>query len=372
MSGGCSKKTLDTHYTQKVCHFQNTSEELTEIKTRLDELRETNSVFTSEYVELTESAARLERKAEEELDFYLNTGSILFNYYNIVENNADESIPIPVSNKGILKFFVKPATGDGNGGDRDADDSNGGGPILDRASLLEKYMSMTMDNYIKEFNEQEKELCPNCGSSNRVTITTDSIICCNACNHIEYMLIEHEKPNYKDVARECSYISYKRSNHLNEWVSQVQGKETTDIPEEVYDKILFEIKKERITNMATLTRNKIRNILKKLKLTKYYEHVPHILHKLNGIPIPTFEPELEEKLKKMFDIIQPFFLKHMPKGRKNFLSYAYILFKFIQLLGRDEFLGNFKLLKNREKLHEQDQVWKKICAELDWQFIPSI
>lgn len=155
-------------------------------------------------------------------------------------------------------------------------------------------------------------------------------------------------------------------------ISQIQGKETTDIPEEVYDKILLEIKKQRITNMATLTTEKVRAILKKLKLAKYYEHTPHIIHKLNGLPIPNFEPELEEKLRTMFKIIQPLFLKHMPKGRKNFLSYSYILFKFIQLLGRDEFLPNFNLLKNREKLHQQDQVWKKICEELEWDFIRSI
>ncbi len=155
-------------------------------------------------------------------------------------------------------------------------------------------------------------------------------------------------------------------------ISQIQGKETTDIPEEVYDKILLEIKKQRITNMATLTTKNVRGILKKLKLTKYYEHTPHIIHKLNGLPIPNFEPELEEKLRTMFKIIQPLFLKYAPRNRKNFLSYSYILFKFVQLLGRDEFLPNFSLLKNREKLHQQDMVWKKICNELSWDFIRSI
>jgi hypothetical protein len=29
-------------------------------------------------------------------------------------------------------------------------------------------------------------------------------------------------------------------------------------------------------------------------------------------------------------------------------------------------------LKSREKLHLQDQIWKKICEELNWQFIESI
>jgi hypothetical protein len=30
------------------------------------------------------------------------------------------------------------------------------------------------------------------------------------------------------------------------------------------------------------------------------------------------------------------------------------------------------MLKDKEKRVEQDTIWKKICAELDWEFIPTI
>ena len=109
--------------------------------------------------------------------------------------------------------------------------------------------------------------------------------------------------------------------------------------------ILLEIKKQKITNMADLTYNKLKEILKKLKMNKYYEHSAHILNKLNGLPIPHFEPELEEKLRTMFKMIQSPFLKHAPVKRKNFLSYSYVIHKFLQLLGRDEYLKNFSLNK---------------------------
>jgi hypothetical protein len=155
-------------------------------------------------------------------------------------------------------------------------------------------------------------------------------------------------------------------------LSQIQGKETTEIPEEIYDAILLEIKKQRITNMASLSISKIKDILKKLRFNKYYEHSAHIKHKLNGLPIPHLEPELEEKLRTMFKLVQPVFLKYMPSQRKNFLSYSYSIHKMIQLLGKDEYLPNFPLLKSRDKLHQQDQIWKKICDELGWHFIRSI
>jgi hypothetical protein len=30
------------------------------------------------------------------------------------------------------------------------------------------------------------------------------------------------------------------------------------------------------------------------------------------------------------------------------------------------------MLKDRDKIVEQDAIWKKICKELDWEFIPTI
>ena len=124
--------------------------------------------------------------------------------------------------------------------------------------------------------------------------------------------------------------------------------------------------------MATITSKKLRKILKKLKLNKYYEHVPHIINRLNGVPAPIMDRATEEKLRVMFKEIQGPFMKHCPKWRKNFLSYSYVLHKFVQLLELDNFLPCFTLLKSREKLHQQDMIWKNICKELKWEFIKSL
>jgi hypothetical protein len=195
---------------------------------------------------------------------------------------------------------------------------------------------------------------------------------CKDCYTIDNLIVDNDKPSYKDPPNEITYFSYKRINHLNEWLNQIQGKETTDIPEEIYDKILAEIKKHRITNMADLTFDRVKNILKHLKVHKYYEHIPHIINRLNGLPMPNFSFELEDKLRAMFKQIQTPFLKHSPAKRKNFLSYSYVLHKFLQLLEKDEYLVYFPLLKSRDKLASQDKIWKLICDECGWQFIPSL
>lgn len=115
----------------------------------------------------------------------------------------------------------------------------------------------------------------------------------------------------------------------------------------------------------------MREILKRLRINKYYEHINYIINRINGVPTPQFSPDLEEKLYKMFRDIQAPFLKHCPKDRKNFLSYSYVLYKFFQILGLNEYLKYFPLLKSREKLYVQDQIWKNICIDLNYEFIPS-
>lgn len=108
------------------------------------------------------------------------------------------------------------------------------------------------------------------------------------------------------------------------------------IPEEVMSEVICEIKKRRIQNIAALTEQDIREILKKLNRSKYYEHSAHILSRLNGNPPPTITPEIEEKIRAMFQEIQAPFLLYCPDDRTNFLSYSYILYKFFELLELDE------------------------------------
>eukprot|EP00798_Chlamydomonas_sp_ICE-L_P030950 gene30950-36008_t len=175
-----------------------------------------------------------------------------------------------------------------------------------------------------------------------------------------------------DPPKDAACFAYKRINHLNKWLNQVQGRETTEIPEDVFMNIIMEIKEQKITNMATLTPKRIRAILKKIDSNKYYEHIPHIMHRLNGIPTIHMPPDLEDKVRCMFCAIQIPFLKYQPPKRKNFLSYSYCLHKMMQLLEKDQYLVNFPLLKSREKLYQQDQIWKKICEDVRWDFIPSL
>ena len=83
-------------------------------------------------------------------------------------------------------------------------------------------------------------------------------------------------------------------------------------------------------------------------------------------------PELEETLCNLFMDIQRPYAKFCPDDRVNFLNYYYTVYKLCELLGQTQFLPFFPMLKDREKRIEQDNIWKKICDELEWEFIPTI
>lgn len=254
--------------------------------------------------------------------------------------------------------------------------TNAPAPYQSRQVLLQQYLARTDPSYVSDSHNagdlSDIDQCPECGTE-RVLMHHEAMLVCPACACSDVILVDSHKPSYKDAAREgASYYSYKRINHFNEWLAQFQAKETTDIPDDVYHNIYVELKKERVSNMAKITPAKMKEILKRLKLNKYYEHIPHITNRINGQPAPVMNRETEEKLRSMFKEIQGPFLKHCPPERKNFLSYSYVLHKFCQLLGLDHFLPCFPLLKSREKLHQQDTIWEKICGELQWEFIKSV
>ena len=70
------------------------------------------------------------------------------------------------------------------------------------------------------------------------------MLICHQCGETETVLLDSEKPSYKDPPREISYFAYKRINHFMNGYSI--SKESTDIPDLVYNQILMELKKKEL------------------------------------------------------------------------------------------------------------------------------
>lgn len=213
------------------------------------------------------------------------------------------------------------------------------------------------------------DICAQCQQGEMVPIDSEGILVCNKCSSFIVYFTENEKPSYKEPPKEACFYAYKRINHFREIIAQFQAKETTQIDASIIAAIEHQIRKERIT-LDQFTDVKAKEILKKLGYNKYYEHIPFIKDKL-GIKPPVMSPELEETLCSLFMEIQGPYARFCPDERVNFLNYYYTIYKLCELLGQTQFLSYFPMLKDRDKRIEQDEIWKNICKELKWIFIPT-
>ena len=382
-----ARTTLDSLHRVRVQGILEKESELSDLKSRLSGIEEKEGVVTDEieYDQLQKQKRDVQKEIErredssEILDYFLENGEILYNYYEvqeIIQRDASSSIkraPTKAKPGSVLAALETAAATEGVT-EKPQYSSQNTGEILRRDKLLEQYLQNVHPEHARGANAMEDDTYGECAECEKEMIfsANEAVFTCTDCGYQQFVLVDSDKPSYKDPPREVSYYAYKRINHFNEWLAQFQAKESTEIPQEVYDAICAELKKERILDYRTLARQKVREILKKLKYNKYYEHVPHIINRLNGQHAPVMSREIEEKLRYMFKEIQPSFQKNCPKDRSNFLSYSYVLYKFCELLDLDEYLPSFPLLKNRDKLYIQDKIWELICADLSWQFIRSV
>ena len=220
--------------------------------------------------------------------------------------------------------------------------------------------------------------CDACGGYLLVDATTTERVC-EACGALKTGDVNTSldtshgvAPSEQDHVELETRFCYKRINHFNEWLASLQGRENTDIPAEIVEQVRQEFVKARLNDPDEITQIRTRQILKKIGCAKLYEHSYHICRLLGGKSADLIPRELEAKLKTMFQTIQQPFEQVKPATRKNFLSYSYTLYKFLELLGHDEYLPYLPLLKSPEKLFNQDKIFKGICAILNWQFIPTV
>ena len=253
-----------------------------------------------------------------------------------------------------------------------------------RGEILDDLMLLTDENYVSKRSDSNKEvdrekicLCDEFDERNIICNYTAGTNLCERCGTVLTHFFDSQFTSYKesqdhDVPVDFPYI---RMNHFNELIAQFQAKEQTDIPQNVFEDLQAEFKKERISDFDRLNYKLVKKKLQKLSYTNMYEHIPYIIHKFNGLPPPVLTLEHEQKFRTMFKQIQKPFekCKHLAKkNRKNFLSYSYVFYKFAELLELDDLLRCFRKLKSREKLFAQDKVWRAVCEIMEWEFIPSL
>lgn len=361
--------TLNHKHHKMIKKFKNPDKHTGKVQKRLAEYKQKRNELLADLDSNAETLARLNKEIStleghlsksEENEYFVDVLRIYTFYTDKIKSGEDQKLrskQTKMSKYGVVKYIDS--------------DSSMNKDILNE--LLRKYGNDTKDSRAILVKDEYHSQCKHCNQV-RTIVNSDGKAICTNCAVEEKVIVDNGRPTYKESKENkesnCQF-KYKKINHFNEWMNQLQGKESTYIPDYVYTRLKDQIAKDSIADYKTLTNPQVRGYLKKLKLSKYYEHIPYILNHIGGPPPPVLSTQTEERLRNMFrDILEPF-NKYCPEDRSNFLNYSYVFHKFFELLEMDNMLEYCPLLKSRTKLEQMDQIFQRICADLKWKFYPS-
>jgi predicted RNA-binding Zn-ribbon protein involved in translation (DUF1610 family) len=212
--------------------------------------------------------------------------------------------------------------------------------------------SMLCDKCKLELQREDDFLfvCPNCGYAIKHFASVSS----------------YGENNRINVAQR--YVYDKRA-HFGDSIKKFQAKQNTTILDQVYKDLWNKIHSHDIS-IDKITEDHIYEFLKLTGHSDHYEDIKLIYCEMTGKSAPDIS-HLEQKLFELFDEVDPVYERVKSPGRVNFLNGQFVLFKLLQKLKYPCKESDFYILRTREKMLEHDQIWKKICAELSWTYIPT-
>jgi hypothetical protein len=362
--------------TKSSSHTKNTGQVKTE-KEMLNNIRDS----------INDIKEKIHQKKLEKKNYYLNNSKYIFQYFEEKKNISNgQSYSICGNNNEnvdkIKTFFnikkdERPPTAKLDNVVTTTDEKHppsNDDRMKTSKNLYHKYWKNVKNDIfnIKDY-VLSSDICYSCREGEMIPQDEEGILICNniKCGKFVPYIVDSCKPSNKEPPVEVSYTAYIRLNHFKEILSQFQAKETTQIPDEVIEAIRNRIRKERIYDMKEITYDKMREILRKLGLNKYFEHIQYI-NSIFGIKPPIMSEELHETLCVLFIEIQKPWAQFCPANRTNFFNYTYTLYQLCVLLGQTQYLHYIPLLKDRVKQIEADLIWKKICNYLNWGFYPTV
>jgi len=367
--------TIDLKHTEMLNHFQEIEdviipkliEEKSQLKSKVATLKDGQ---IDEYMDIRDKVLSIQQQIKElrrqKKNYLLDNSKFVFQYFEQKQQISTSITPSNSNNVLNCFFKIKSTTNESSNLNSDK--------YAQSKKAYQTYWR-NVNNEIANIQDfiVSTDVCEICNQGELIPQDEEGILICNnlQCGKFIAYIVDSSKPTNKEPPNEVSYTAYIRLNHFKEILSQFQAKETTLIPEEVIDAIRARIKKERIQDMSLINYDKMRDILRKLGYNKYFEHIQYI-NSLFGVKPPIMNEELHETLCVLFIEIQKPWALHCPANRTNFFNYTYTLYQLCVLLDQIQYLPYIPMMKDREKQLEQDMIWKKVCNDLDWEFIPSV
>jgi hypothetical protein len=230
--------------------------------------------------------------------------------------------------------------------------------------------------------------CKACESYNvRLDEANADVICldCGCCN--QYLSIGADGLSYEEQVNAGldsyyapKFTGYKRLQHFNDLLNQLQGRRDVEVPKDIVGKIEECIEWDHSKDKITMAL--IRKVIKKLKLGhKHYENAQIIVEKLTKnssgkASLLRIPHHVEREMVTQFMRIEAAWTRDKGStskaSRKSFLSYTYVIKQLLQLMGEGKLAEAITTIKSKPRLKAHDEAWKHICELCDFEYTPIV
>ncbi len=215
--------TLDGRHRENLKKFDKKKESLPKLEKKFDRIekkleklnKKKNCDCTDEEIHLKHSLKKEIKTIEKDIqnikdnidksNYYLETSLLLSKYYD----NKYSSKPKIQPKKSIISFFDKKTEKSFN-----MNDFINKKDTFKKTDIFDEYLKKTDKNYSGkvEYNENVK-FCNKCNIE-KTLIIAEALYVCTQCGYSEFVIIDSEKPSYKEPPIEVNYFAYKRINQI--------------------------------------------------------------------------------------------------------------------------------------------------------------
>jgi ribosomal protein L37AE/L43A len=268
-----SKRAALVQERQGACELKKSAQNLREEASRMNRRWEKRKA-----ADANERADALEREAEirESMVREHEYESTVVTYLRMYHQRVESTPPIAASRKSdTIEAYVRQTDMTGQR----------------QAAILDEYL-VQMNQAPPKVAMAARDDCPRC-SVKLLLCTAKSIMTCPECGYaVTYLDATSSSTSFDEVV-EYSQYSYKRANHFSMWIALCQGKEAHRVPQEILDRVMEELYQQRVKSSTEITQKKVRDILRRLRLRKAYDHVAQVTARLSGVPPLRISPDLK-------------------------------------------------------------------------------
>lgn len=164
-------------------------------------------------------------------------------------------------------------------------------------------------------------------------------------------------------------FKYRPSSHLDDIMKYAEASENFVVPPAALYNVAAQLYARGFRKPEEITIPMVREACKLAKPKVKMDYTVQIYCRLTGYAARRFTPYMKEHMRAMFQAAEGPFRKHVAGTRKNNLSFAFTLRKYLEFLGYWEFVEALSMLRGLPNVNKHDTITAHVFHDMGWNFV---